>query len=68
VKTRSLQEGVGHLEPRFQGEGVIPCQYIDATRKAIDCATTLPLTFFIQRNFAAYILSFIVKIAHKTTN
>jgi len=35
--------GVGHLEPRFQGEGVVPCQYIDTTRKA----TTLPLTFFI---------------------
>jgi len=24
VKTRCLQEGVGHLEPRFQGEGVVP--------------------------------------------
>jgi len=24
VKTRWLQEGVGHLEPRFQGEGVVP--------------------------------------------
>ena len=23
-----------------------PCQYIDTTRKAIDCATTLPLTVF----------------------
>ena len=46
VKTRCLQEGVGHLEPRFQAEGVVPCQYIDTTRKAIDCATTLPLTVF----------------------
>jgi len=27
VKTRCLQEGVGHLEPRFQGEGVVP-QYM----------------------------------------
>jgi len=27
VKTRCLQEGVGHLEPRFQGEGVIPGEY-----------------------------------------
>ena len=44
-KTRCLQEGVCHLEPRFQEEGVVPCQYIDTTRKAIDCATTLPLTF-----------------------
>jgi len=24
VKTRCLQEGVGRLEPRFQGEGVVP--------------------------------------------
>ena len=24
-----------------------PCQYIDTTQKAIDCATTLPLTVFI---------------------
>ena len=24
-----------------------PCQYIDTTRKAIDCATTLPLAVFI---------------------
>ena len=24
VKTRCLQEGVGHLEPRFQGEVVAP--------------------------------------------
>jgi len=37
---------VGQIEPRFQGEGVIPCQYIDTTRKAIDCTATLPLTVF----------------------
>jgi len=24
VKTRSLQEWVGHFEPKFQGEGVVP--------------------------------------------
>jgi len=27
VKTRCLQEWVGHLEPRFQGEGVVPGEY-----------------------------------------
>ena len=27
VKTRCLQELVGHLEPRFQGEGVVPGEY-----------------------------------------
>jgi len=30
------------------GRGRPPCQYIDTTRKAIDCATTLPLTVFIE--------------------
>jgi len=29
----------------FRGKGSSPCQYIDTTRKAIDCATTLRLTF-----------------------
>jgi len=47
VKTRCLHEGVGHLEPRFQGKGSSPCQYIYTTRKAIDCAIILPLTFFL---------------------
>ena len=27
VKTRSLQEWVGHFEPKFQGEGVVPEEY-----------------------------------------
>ena len=27
VKTRSLQEWVGHYEPKFQGEGVVPGEY-----------------------------------------
>ena len=28
VKTRSLQEWVGHFEPKFQGEGVVPGEYL----------------------------------------
>jgi len=32
---------------RYQGNGANTCQYIDATRKATDCAITLPLTVFI---------------------
>ena len=43
--------GVGHLEPRFQGKGSSPCQYIDTTRKAIDCVTTLPLKGSSLGNF-----------------
>jgi len=27
--------------------GATPCQYIDTTRKAIDCATNLPLAVFV---------------------
>ena len=32
---------------RYQGNGATPCQYIDTTRKAIDCATTLPLRVYL---------------------
>jgi len=32
---------------RYQGNGATPCQYVDTTLKAIDCATTLLLTVFI---------------------
>ena len=53
---------------RYQGNGATPCQYIDTTRKAIDCATTLPLTVFIQWKFAEDFSSFIVEIVRKTTN
>jgi len=34
----------------FRGKGSSPCQYIDTTRKAIDCATTLPVRVFIKLN------------------
>ena len=62
VKTRCLQEGVGHLDQGFRGKGSFPCQYIDITRKAIDCATSLPLTVFITaRN--ARIASAVLTIA-----
>jgi len=32
---------------RYQGNGATSSQHIDTTRKAIDCATTLPLTVFM---------------------
>jgi len=50
MRQNSLPSGCGgsvQFEPRFQGEGVMTCQYIDTTRKAFDCATTLLLTVFI---------------------
>jgi len=38
---------------RYQGNGATPSQHIDTTRKAVDCATTLPLTvFYIMLIFA----------------
>ena len=33
VKTRCRQEGVGHFEPRFQGEGVVPGEYFLVSAK-----------------------------------
>ena len=50
------------------GKGSFPCQHIDTTRKAIDCATSLPLSVFIQWNFAADFSSCIVEIVQKTKN
>jgi len=38
--------GIGPFAFTYQGNGGTPCQYIDTTRKAIDCATTLPVTLF----------------------
>ena len=42
-----LQMGVGTFAFRYQENEATPCQYIDITRKAIDCATTLLLTVFV---------------------
>ena len=47
VQRRCLQWGVGPFAFRYQGNRATPCQYTDTTRKAIDCATTLPLIIFI---------------------
>jgi len=44
--TQVLPMGVGPVAFRYQRNGATPCQYIDTTRKAIDCTTTLPLTVF----------------------
>ena len=47
VERTRFRWGVCPFACRYQGNGATPCQYIDTTRKAIDCATTLPLTVFI---------------------
>jgi len=33
VKTRSLQEWIGHFEPKFQGEAVVPGEYFLVSTK-----------------------------------
>jgi len=33
VETRYYQEGVGHLEPRFQGKGIVPGEYFLVSTK-----------------------------------
>jgi len=47
VKRTRFQWRVSPFAFRYQGNGATPCQYIDTTRKVIDCATTVPLTVFI---------------------
>jgi len=49
VATHVLPMGVGPFAFRYQGNGATLCQYIDTTGKAIDYATTLPLTVYIHR-------------------
>ena len=39
---------VGPFAFRYKGKGATPCHYIDTTRKAIDCAITLPLRVLTQ--------------------
>jgi len=46
-RMKVLPMRVGPFAFRCQGNGATPCQYIDTTRKAIECATTLPLRVFI---------------------
>ena len=42
VKTRSLQEWVGHFEAKFQGEGVVPGEYfLVSTKLDTFCYPTL---------------------------
>ena len=46
-KLATFRRGWVSLSQDFMRKGSSPCQYIDTTPKAIDCATTLPLTVFI---------------------
>jgi len=48
-KLAASRRGVS-LSQDFSAKGSSPCRYIDTTRKAIDCATTLPLTVLANVN------------------
>jgi len=51
--TQMLPMRVGAFAFRYQGNEATPCQYIDTSQKAIDCATTLPPdSFYIMLIFA----------------
>jgi len=43
----------GHFDPKFQVEGVAANNHFCTVSWANECLTTLPLTFFTQRNFVA---------------
>jgi len=52
VKTRSLQEWVGHFEPKFQGEGVGPGEYfLVCTKLDTFCYPTCKLHHATCRRF-----------------
>ena len=52
-RTRFQWGGAVPLCADIKGTELPPCQYIDTTWKAIDCATTLPLTVFTARAMLA---------------
>jgi len=52
VKTRSLQEWVGHLEPKFLGEGVVPGEYfVVSTKLDTFCYPTVQTAPFYVPSF-----------------
>jgi len=60
-----LPMGVAPFAFRYQANGATPCQYIDTTRKAFDCTTTLLLTVFIEWNFAADFCPLLLKLSER---
>ena len=50
--TQMLPMRVGPFAFRYQWNGATPSHYIDTTRKAIDCAITMPLSFYIMKLFS----------------
>ena len=42
---------IGPFAFKYQGNGTIPCQYVDTIRKRIDCDTSLPLRVLCSRLF-----------------
>jgi len=56
---------VGPFAFRYQGNGATPCKYIDTTRKAIDCATTLPLRFLYNKTLQQTFRPLLLKLSKR---
>ena len=52
-ETRILPVGLGAFKAKFYGNGVIPCQNVDAVRWVVNRATTLMPEGFRHWNVAA---------------
>jgi len=63
---KSLPSGEGmSLGAKISGEGVAVCQYIDTTRKAIDCAITLPLAVLYNETLQQTFRSVLSKLSKR---
>jgi len=58
----------GRFAFRCQGNRATPCQYIDTTRKAFDCATICRWQFLYSETLHQTFWSLIVEVVQKTTN
>jgi len=67
-KLAAFRRGWVSLSQDFREKGSSPCQYIDTTRKAIDCATTLPLTVLYNETLQQTSRPLLLKFLRKTTN
>jgi len=57
--------GGGSVSAKISGGRVVHCQYIDTTRKAIDCATTLPLTVLYNETLQQILHPLLSKLSQR---
>ena len=66
--TQLVPMRVGPFAFRYQGNGATPCQYIDTTRKAIDCAYNFATESFYIIKLCSRLFVLYVEIVQKMTN